>query len=167
MQRRLDNWRTRTSVVTISGATDDDPELDQIVVHIRSHGMIAADFERYYFTPDRIKRLNDAGLDISNQHRQRGAGRSGLVKACGAGQETALPGRARGLSHQHQFIIAAASSNRRCAHVAKRAELGFSTTVGVIHDGDGTLKPLTETEKQILLGKKLGNKSRSAQLVSG
>lgn len=47
--------------------------------------------------------------------------------------------------------------------VAKRAvELGFSTTVGVIHDGDGTLKPLTENEKQIFHAvKKLGNKDHA------
>ena len=47
--------------------------------------------------------------------------------------------------------------------VAQRAvELGFSTTVGVIHDGDGTLKPLTEKEKQIFHAvKKLGNKDHA------
>jgi hypothetical protein len=45
--------------------------------------------------------------------------------------------------------------------VAERAvELGFSTTVGVIHDGDGTLKPLSE--KQIFHAvKKLGNKDHA------
>ena len=47
--------------------------------------------------------------------------------------------------------------------VAKRAvELGFSTTVGVIHDDDGTLKPLTEKEKEIFHAvKKLGNKDHA------
>src|SRR5258708_29039582 len=43
--------------------------------------------------------------------------------------------------------------------VARRAvELGFSSTVGVIHDNDGTLKPLSEREKNIFQQvKKLGN----------
>ena len=43
--------------------------------------------------------------------------------------------------------------------IARRAvELGFSSTVGIIHDDDGTLKPLTEREKEIFQQvKKLGN----------
>src|SRR2546423_13657483 len=47
--------------------------------------------------------------------------------------------------------------------VATRAvELGFSTTVGVIHDEDGLLKPLGEKEKQIFHQvKKLGNKDHA------
>jgi cell division ATPase FtsA len=47
--------------------------------------------------------------------------------------------------------------------VAQRAvELGFSTTVGVIHDDDGTLKPLTGKEKEIFHAvKKLGNKDHA------
>ena len=47
--------------------------------------------------------------------------------------------------------------------VARRAtELGFSTTVGVIHDVDGTLKPLSEKEKTIFQQvKKLGNKDHA------
>ncbi|MDQ2854688.1 MAG: hypothetical protein M3R68_00045, partial [Acidobacteriota bacterium] len=44
--------------------------------------------------------------------------------------------------------------------VARRAvELGFSSTVGVIHANDGTLKPLSERERNIFQQvKKLGNK---------
>ena len=47
--------------------------------------------------------------------------------------------------------------------MARRAvELGFSTTVGVIHDVDGTLKPLSEKEKDIFQQvKKLGNKDHA------
>jgi len=47
--------------------------------------------------------------------------------------------------------------------VARRAvELGFSTTVGVIHDSDGTLKPLSPKEKDIFQQvKKLGNKDHA------
>jgi hypothetical protein len=47
--------------------------------------------------------------------------------------------------------------------VARRAvELGFSTTVGVIHDSDGTLKPLSEKEKNIFQQvKKLGNRDHA------
>src|SRR5258708_16303352 len=66
MQRRLDKLaELGTSVVTISGGEPMmHPELDQIVRHIRSHGMIAGLISNgYYFTPDRINRVNDAGLE--------------------------------------------------------------------------------------------------------
>ena len=54
-----------TSIVTISGGEPMmHPELDQIIHHIRVRGMIAGLISNgYYFTPDRIKRLNKAGLE--------------------------------------------------------------------------------------------------------
>ncbi len=66
MKKRLDKLaELGTSVVTISGGEPMmHPELDQIIRHIRSHGMIAGLISNgYYFTPDRIKRLNEAGLE--------------------------------------------------------------------------------------------------------
>src|SRR5437588_9366348 len=66
MKKRLDKLaELGTSIVTISGGEPMmHPELDQIIRHIRSHGMIAGLISNgYYFTPDRIKRLNDAGLE--------------------------------------------------------------------------------------------------------
>ena len=66
MKKRLDKLaELGTSVVTISGGEPMmHPELDLIIRHIRSHGMIAGLISNgYYFTPDRIKRLNDAGLE--------------------------------------------------------------------------------------------------------
>ena len=54
-----------TSIVTISGGEPMmHPELDQIIQHIRTRGMIAGLISNgYYFTPERIKRLNKAGLE--------------------------------------------------------------------------------------------------------
>src|SRR3569832_2973550 len=54
-----------TSIVTLSGGEPMmHPELDQIVHHIRERGMIAGLISNgYYFTPERIKRLNKAGLE--------------------------------------------------------------------------------------------------------
>src|SRR2546430_10085259 len=66
MKKRLDKLaELGTSVVTISGGEPMmHPELDLIIRHIRSHGMIAGLISNgYYFTPDRIKRLNEAGLE--------------------------------------------------------------------------------------------------------
>src|SRR3989449_9047685 len=66
MKQRLDKLADLgTSVITISGGEPMmHPQLDEIVAHIRSHGMLAGLISNgYYFTPERIKRLNNAGLE--------------------------------------------------------------------------------------------------------
>ena len=66
MKRRLDKLAEfGTAIITVSGGEPMmHPELDQIISHIRSTGAIAGLISNgYYFTPDRIKRLNQAGLD--------------------------------------------------------------------------------------------------------
>ena len=48
----------------VSDGSLKNPELDEIVHHIRLRGMIAGLISNgYYFTPERIKRLNKAGLE--------------------------------------------------------------------------------------------------------
>src|SRR5215813_9435359 len=66
MKRRLDKLADLgTSIVTISGGEPMmHPQLDEIIQHIRHRGMIAGLISNgYYFTPERIKRLNKAGLE--------------------------------------------------------------------------------------------------------
>src|ERR1044071_7677699 len=66
MKRRLDKLAALgTSVLTISdGEPLMHPQLDEIIKHVRSHGMIAGLISNgYYFTPERIERLNQAGLE--------------------------------------------------------------------------------------------------------
>jgi MoaA/NifB/PqqE/SkfB family radical SAM enzyme len=150
-----------TSIVTISGGEPMmHPELDQIIHHIRVRGMIAGLISNgYYFTPERIKRLNKAGLEylqisIDNVEPDEVSRKSLRV----------LDKKLRYLSEFADFhvninsVIGGGIKNPDDAlAVARRAvELGFSTTVGVIHDVDGTLKPLSakdlpagqETRKQ-------------------
>src|SRR5438132_12329046 len=165
MKRRIDKLaELDTSIVTVSGGEPMmHPELDDIIRHVRSHGMIAGLISNgYYFTPDRIKRLNDAGLEylqisIDNVNPDEVSRKSLRV----------LDKKLRYLAEHADFhininsVIGGGIKNPEDAlTVAERAvELGFSTTVGVIHDNDGTLKPLTEKEKQIFHAvKKLGNK---------
>src|SRR5436853_5851951 len=164
MKRRLDKLaELGTSIVTISGGEPlMHPELDDIIRHIRSHRMIAGLISNgYYFTPERIKRLNKAGLEylqisIDNVNPDEVSRKSLRV----------LDKKLRYLSEHADFhininsVIGGGIKNPEDAlTVASRAvELGSSTTVGVIHDEDGTLKPLTEKEKQISHAvKKLGN----------
>src|SRR5213592_3088351 len=66
MKKRLDILAGMgTSVITISGGEPlMHPELDEIIRHIRRRGMIAGLISNgYYFTPERIRRLNKAGLE--------------------------------------------------------------------------------------------------------
>src|SRR5436190_20772526 len=168
MKRRIDKLaELGTSIVTISGGEPMmHPELDDIIHQIRHHGMIAGLISNgYYFTPDRIKRLNKAGLDnlqisIDNVEPDEVSRKSLRV----------LDKKLRYLSEYADFhvninsVIGGGIKNPEDAlEVAKRAvELGFSTTVGVIHDGDGTLKPLSTRERNIFQEvKKLGNKDHA------
>jgi MoaA/NifB/PqqE/SkfB family radical SAM enzyme len=156
-----------TSIVTISGGEPMmHPELDEIIHHIRVRGMIAGLISNgYYFTPERIKRLNKAGLEylqisIDNVEPDEVSRKSLRV----------LDKKLCHLSEYADFhvninsVIGGGIKNPEDAlAVARRAvELKFSTTVGVIHDGDGTLKPLSAKEKDIFQQvKKLGNKDHA------
>ena len=168
VQSRLDKLADLgTSIVTISGGEPMmHPELDQIIHHIRHRGMIAGLISNgYYFTPERIKRLNKAGLEylqisIDNVEPDEVSRKSLRV----------LDKKLRYLSEHADFhvninsVIGGGIKNPEDAlAVARRAvELGFSTTVGVIHDNDGTLKPLSKHEKDIFQEvKKMGNKDHA------
>ena len=64
--RRIDRLaELRTTVITISGGEPLlHPELDEIIRRIRHHGAIATLITNgYLLSPDRIQRLNRAGLD--------------------------------------------------------------------------------------------------------
>ncbi len=168
MIKRLDKLADLgTSVITISGGEPlMHPHLDEIINHIRERGMIAGLISNgYYFTPERIKRLNDAGLEylqisIDNVEPDEVSKKS--LKN--------LDKKLQHLSEHAAFHVNINSvigggikTPEDALVVASRAvELGFSTTVGVIHDHDGTLKPLSDREREIFQAvKKLGNKDHA------
>ena len=168
MIKRLDKLADLgTSVITISGGEPlMHPQLDEIINHIRVRGMIAGLISNgYYFTPERIKRLNDAGLEylqisIDNVEPDEVSKKS--LKN--------LDKKLQHLSKHAAFHVNINSvigggikTPEDALTVARRAvALGFSTTVGVIHDNDGTLKPLSDREREIFQAvKKLGNKDHA------
>src|SRR5580698_9560587 len=66
MLRRIDHLgRLGTSIITISGGEPTThPDLDQIITRIRRNGALAGMITNGYFlVPERIERLNKAGLD--------------------------------------------------------------------------------------------------------
>ena len=155
MKRRLDKLgELGTSIVTISGGEPlMHPELDEIISRIRSHKMIAGLISNgYYFTPERIRRLNDAGLEylqISIDNVEPDSVSKKSLKN--------LDKKLQHLAEHAEFhvninsVIGGGIKNPDDALViARRArELGFDTTVGIIHDGSGRLKPLGAAERRV------------------
>ncbi len=155
MIRRVDRlaW-LGTTIVTISGGEPLlHPELEEIIRRIRSHGIIAGLITNgYLLTPERIKRLNRAGLDhlqisIDNVTPDDVSKKSLKV----------LDQKLRWLSqyaHFHININSVLGSPVRNPEdalvVARRAlELGFTSTVGILHDRAGQLKPLSEQQRRL------------------
>jgi MoaA/NifB/PqqE/SkfB family radical SAM enzyme len=122
------------------------PEADAIISRIRERGMFAGLLTNGYFlTPDRIARLNRAGLDrlqisIDNVAPDEVSNKSLKV----------LDQKLRNLARHAEFDVSINSvlgSGVRhpsdALVIARRAlELGFGTSVGLIHDGDGQLSSL-------------------------
>src|SRR5215213_3770700 len=168
MNRRLDKLaELGTSIVTISGGEPLlHPELDEIISRIRQHKMIAGLISNgYFFTPERIKRLNDAGLEYLQISIDNVAPDSVSKKSL-----KNLDKKLQSLAEYAEFHVNINSvigggikTPEDALVIASRAvELGFSSTVGVIHDHDGTLKPLTEREREIFQQvKKLGNRDHA------
>jgi len=155
MLRRIDHLgRLGTSVITISGGEPLlHPELDQVIARIRKTGAIAGMITNGYFLmPDRIERLNRAGLDhmqisIDNVMPDEVSKKSLKV----------LDKKLQMLAEHADFhvninsVVGGGTDNPNDAlTISKRAlELGFSSTIGIIHDGSGQLKPLGDDERKV------------------
>jgi MoaA/NifB/PqqE/SkfB family radical SAM enzyme len=155
MLRRIDDLgRLGTSVITISGGEPLlHPELDQIIARIRRTGAIAGMITNgYLLMPDRIERLNKAGLDhmqisIDNVMPDDVSKKSLKV----------LDKKLQMLAEHADFhvninsVVGGGIANPEDAQiVSERAlSMGFSTTIGIIHDGTGQLKPLGDRERKV------------------
>jgi MoaA/NifB/PqqE/SkfB family radical SAM enzyme len=170
MKQRLDKLADLgTSIITISGGEPMmHPEIYEIIRHIRQRGMIAGLISNgYYMRPERIEELNRAGLQylqisIDNVEPDEVSKKSLKV----------LDKKLRFLAEHARFhvninsVIGSGVRNPEDAlTVARRAvELGFSSTVGVIHDGEGLLKPLGEREREVFQEIKKLSKTEYARL---
>jgi MoaA/NifB/PqqE/SkfB family radical SAM enzyme len=155
MFRRVDKLADLgTSVITISGGEPLlHPDLDNIIRRIRKRGMIAGLITNgYLLTAERIQRLNRAGLEwlqISIDNVTPDAVSKKSLKV--------LDKKLRMLAEHAEFhvninsVVGGGVSNPLDALViGKRAiELGFSSTVGIIHDGTGQLQPLGDEERGV------------------
>ncbi len=155
MYRRIDKLGALgTAVVTISGGEPlMHPELDDVIRRIRANGMIAGLITNgYLLVADRIQRLNRAGLEwlqisIDNVNPDDVSKKSLKV----------LDKKLQLLSEHADFhvninsVVGSGIAHPQDALViGKRAvELGFTSTIGIIHDGSGQLQPLGDEERRI------------------
>ena len=155
MLRRVDKLKELgTSVVTISGGEPLlHPDLDDIIHRMRQRRIVSGLITNgYLLTAERIQRLNRAGLEwlqisIDNVNPDEVSKKSLKV----------LDRKLQLLAEHAEFhvninsVVGGGVSNPQDAlTIGKRAlELGFSSTVGIIHDGSGQLQPLTEEERRV------------------
>jgi MoaA/NifB/PqqE/SkfB family radical SAM enzyme len=156
MRRRVDRLAMLgTGIITLSGGEPLlHPDAEAIISHIRAHGAIATLITNgYLLTPARIERLNDAGLDslqisIDNVLPDEVSKKSLKV----------LDQKLRWLAEYAAFDVTVNSVvGSGIAHpedaltIARRARaLGFQSTVGILHDPSGQLRPLGPREQGIL-----------------
>ena len=155
MERRIDALgRLGTSVITISGGEPLlHPELDRVIARIRGTGAIAGMITNGYFLmPDRIERLNRAGLD----HMQISIDNV-MPDAVSKKSLKVLDAKLRMLAEHAEFhvninsVVGGGIANPEDAYTisARALALGFSSTIGIIHDGSGQLKPLGAEERSV------------------
>ncbi|HLJ14545.1 MAG TPA: radical SAM protein [Bryobacteraceae bacterium] len=155
MQRRIDQLADLgTTIITLSGGEPLlHPELDSIIRRMRQRGVLACMITNgYLLTPERVKRLNQAGLDhmqisIDNVMPDDVSKKSLKV----------LDKKLQILAAHADFhvninsVVGGGIRNPEDALVVgqRAIELGFSSSIGIIHDSDGQLRPLSDRERTI------------------
>ena len=143
-----------TSVITISGGEPlMHPEIDQIIRHIRSHGMIAGMITNGFLLDRKmIEKLNAAGLEHLQISIDNAVPDEVSLKSLKT-LDTRLEWLAQFAVFQVNInsVLGSGVKNPEDAlKIAHRAvELGFTSTVGIIHDHNGQLKPLGPRETEI------------------
>jgi len=155
LKKRIDKLaELGTSVVAFSGGEPMlHPELDDLIRHIRGRRMMAGLITNGYFlVPKRIAQLNEAGLDflqisIDNIEPDDVSKKSLRL----------LDSKLQHLREHAHFdvninsVLGGGIRNPEDARTinTRARELGFSTSIGIIHDGSGGLKPLGPVERKV------------------
>ncbi len=144
-----------TGIVTMSGGEPLlHPDLDVIIGRIRARGMIATLITNgYLLTCERIERLNRAGLD----HLQISIDNV-LPDEVSTKSLNVLDKKLEWLARYAEFdvtINAVVGGGIRnpddaCVIARRAMALGFSTTVGIVHDHGGQLLPLNQRQREIV-----------------
>ena len=155
MTGRLDQLaRLGTTIVTFSGGEPLlHPELDKLIAHVRSRGMLAGMITNgYLLTPQRVNQLNDAGLDhmqISIDNLEPDEISKKSLKVLDKKLEM-LADHAEFHVNINSVVGGGFRDPNDALVIGRRAlELGFESTIGIIHDGSGQLKPLKADEAKV------------------
>jgi MoaA/NifB/PqqE/SkfB family radical SAM enzyme len=155
MIRRIDRLAyLKTAIVTISGGEPLlHPEIEVLIKRVRHHGMIAGMITNgYLLTPKKITALNEAGLEhlqISIDNIQPDEVSVKSLKV--------LDKKLQYLAELAEFavninsVIGGGIQNPEDAvTITNRAvALGFASSLGIIHDGTGSVKPLNGREERV------------------
>ncbi|MGA2889625.1 MAG: radical SAM protein [Terracidiphilus sp.] len=169
MLRRIDHLgRLGTAMIGLSGGEPlTHPDLDEIIRRMRRTGAIAGMITNgYLLNQARIERLNEAGLDhmqisIDNLEPDEVSKKSLKV----------LDKKLVMLAEYAEFhvninsVVGGGFKNPNDALVIGRRalELGFESTIGIIHDGSGQLKPLKPEEAKVYFAMTHRKKTNYAQ----
>ncbi|MBV9265023.1 MAG: radical SAM protein [Acidobacteriaceae bacterium] len=147
--------RLGTTAVTLTGGEPLlHPEIEEVIRHIRRRGMMAVMVTNgYLLNVEKINRLNRSGLDrlqisIDNVRPDDVSMKSLKV----------LDQKLRWLSEYAEFPVNIHSVVGACSEhpedaltIATRAkELGLISTVGIVHDETGRLRPLNAEQRRVI-----------------
>lgn len=155
MLQRIDKLTALgTGIITFSGGEPTlHPDLDTMIQRARQNGAIVTLITNgYLLTPERIERLNSAGLDylqISIDNVQPDDVSKKSLKV--------LDRKLQWLAEYADFavtinsVLGSAIEKPEDAHqITMRArELGFNSTLGILHDGAGQLRPLGYRQRAV------------------
>jgi MoaA/NifB/PqqE/SkfB family radical SAM enzyme len=155
MLRRIDRLADLgTTIITLSGGEPTlHPDLDAIIHRIRSRGAIATLITNgLLLTPDRIRALNRAGLDYLQISIDNVAPDDVSKKSL-----RVLDKKLEWLARYAEFgvtinsVLGAGVRNPGDAIVVgeRARQLGFTSTVGILHDPGGQLQPLAAEQRSV------------------
>ncbi len=160
MKNRLDILAGMgTSIITISGGEPlMHPEIDQVIGHIRRHGMIAGMITNGFLLDRKtIEKLNAAGLEHLQISIDNAVPDEVSLKSLKT-LDTRLEWLAQYAVFQVNInsVLGSGIKNPEDAlKIAHRAvELGFTSTVGIIHDHNGGPRETEIFEEIMTLGKR-------------
>jgi MoaA/NifB/PqqE/SkfB family radical SAM enzyme len=143
-----------TAIITISGGEPLlHPEIEKIIQRIRHHGMIAGMITNgYLLTPKKILALNEAGLDhlqISIDNLKPDDVSLKSLKVLEKKLEY-LADFAEFVVNINSVIGGGIRTPEDAEVITNRAlQYGFQSSLGIIHDGNGSVKPLNDRESRV------------------
>jgi MoaA/NifB/PqqE/SkfB family radical SAM enzyme len=152
-----------TSVVAFSGGEPLlHPDLDDLIRHIRRRRMMSGLITNgFLLSEERIKALNAAGLDYMQISIDNvvpdDVSKKSLKTLDAPDKDGRVHSKLKLLRRHAAFqvninsVLGGGTRNPEDARTINRRarELGFTTSIGIIHDGLGQLKPLQPLEREI------------------